>query len=241
MNLFEKHLRKLEVELTAFVMVAVLIAGGAGGIFLTQAALTDTTQLSQTINAGTLATEIRDASRATVASPAVAMSAVTAGFDCLTAGNRPTGTLGTNTERVYIDNPDAADGGWVLTIAGSATTAVWTDGGSNTYDFNDAGSSGCTDGADAGDAVGGQMTIDPSGETINEDYSGSDVTTGLTKGGSSAFVEGTTNSITLLTAAAGALDVWRGYLTGIAVYNTIPAEQVAASYTLTLTVTLVAS
>ena len=51
-----------------------------------------------------------------------------------------------------------------MSLAGSATTAVWDSAGTD-IDFNDAGGSGCTDGGDA-DSLGGQLTVDPSGGTL---------------------------------------------------------------------------
>src|SRR5688500_9439075 len=86
---------------------------------------------SQVINTGTLNTDIMDASRVSVASPAVAMSGKTFSFDCQAGGSASTGTFGTNTERVYVNNPDGADNGWNLTIAATGgTTALWQNGGS---------------------------------------------------------------------------------------------------------------
>ncbi|MBI2448388.1 hypothetical protein HYV44_02400 [Candidatus Microgenomates bacterium] len=238
MNFFEKHLRKLEVETTTLVLVATLVLGGVGTSLYTNAAATPT--FNQTINAGTLSTDIRDASRVTVGSPAVAMGAKTFSFDCLSGGSAATGTLGSASERIYVDNPDAADNGWTLAIAATGgATSTWSDGGSNTYDFNDSSGSGCTDGADA-DSKGGQMTINPSVGSTTTDYSGSD-TTGITLGNSTAFVQGTTDSVTLVTAANTSADIWRGYFTGVTVSQTIPAEQTAAAYTLQFTITVSAS
>ena len=236
-SLFETSLRKMNIEAT-LVALALVLAGIAGLLYADAAA---TPTLNQTINAGTLATDIRDASRVTVGSPSVAMSAATLSFSCLTGGSRPSGTLGSDSQRVYVDNPDNADNGWTLAIAAtSGATAVWTDGGSNTYDFNDAGGSGCTDGADA-DLVGGQMTIDPASATTTTDYSGSS-TTGITLlGSATAFVQATTDSITLVTAANTSADIWRGYFKSYTIYNTIPAEQAAAAYTLGFTITVSAS
>lgn len=51
-----------------------------------------------------------------------------------------------------------------MSLAGSATTAVWDSAGTD-IDFNDAGTSGCTDGGDA-DSLAGQLTVDPSGGTL---------------------------------------------------------------------------
>jgi hypothetical protein len=194
---------------------------------------------TQVISAGVLITDIRDASRVTVASPAVAMSAKTFSFSCQSGGSASTGTFGTNTERIYVDNPSAANNGWTLTLAAtSGATALWTDG-TNTYDFNDAGGAGCTDGGDA-DLSGGQMTLTPTSGTLTADCA-SCVNTNISLGSGASFVQGVTDSITLVTAAAASDDVWRGYVTGIPVSQTIPAEQAANSYSILMALTVTAS
>ena len=219
--------------LIAFCLSLIALSGG-------KVLAADNSDFTQVINAGTLTTDILDSSRNPVANPSVAMSSKGFSFDCQSGGSASTGTFGTNDERPYVINGDAADNGWTLTIAatGGATT-VWSDGGSNTFDFNDAGGSGCTDGVDA-DSKGGQMTLDPSVGTLTADCS-SCTTANVTKGSSTAYSEGVTDTVTLLNAAAASDDVWRGYLTGTSVSQTIPAEQPAASYTINLTLTATAT
>jgi len=226
------------VNISAILAFALVMALGVSTTSFVLAQ-TDSSQFSQTINAGTLATQIRSDSTTEVTTPNVNMSAKTFSFNCQSGGSASTGTFGSSTERIYVDNPDAADNGWTLTIAASVSTATWSDGGSNTFDFNDAGSSGCTDGADT-DSVAGQMTIDPSGGSTTTDYSGSS-TTGISMGSSDTFEEGTGNTITLVTAADTSADIWRGYFTGFSISQTIPAETPAASYTIDLTLTVTAS
>lgn len=192
-------------------------------------------QLSQTINAGTLSTDVLDASRNAVASPSVTFGAVPFSFDCQAA----TGTLGTNSQRLYVINPSAATNGWTLTIAATnAATDLWTNG-TSTYDFNDAGGSGCTDSGDT-DTVGGQLTVDPSVGTLTADCTTCS-NSNISKGSSSAFDEGTTDSITLLNAASSSDDVGRWYLTGVGLSQQIPGEQPASTYTISLTITVTAS
>ncbi len=142
-----------------------------------------TSNFTLTVNPGSLNVDIVDGSYNVVGSPSVALGAVTAGFGCQSA----TGTLGTVSEMIYIKNPDAADNGWTVSLAGSATTAVWDSAGTD-IDFNDAGGSGCTDGADA-DSFGGQLTVDPSGGTLAAGQCSSCGTTSITKGTSASFVE----------------------------------------------------
>jgi hypothetical protein len=222
--------------------ICLAVAGFAlfGGIVL---AASDS-DFSQTINAGTLAADIKDASRVTVANPAVTMSSAGFSFNCQSGGSSSSGTFGTNSERIYVSNGDAADNGWDLTIAATGgATDTWDNGGATeSFDFNDAGTSGCTDDATTGDSdsLAGQMTINPSVGTLTSDCA-SCTTTSVTKGSSDSFDEGTTDDISLINAAAGSDDVWRGYLTGVDVDQTIPAEQPADTYTVNLTLTATAN
>lgn len=192
---------------------------------------------NQTINTGTLAADIKDSSRVTVASPSVSFSTKTFSFDCQSGGSASTGTLGSNTQRVYVTNPGGANNGWTLTIAPtSGATTLWQNGGSTeNYDFNDAGGSGCTDGAD-GDTKGGQLTIDANAGTLNTDC-GSCVATNVSKGSGTSFVQGTTDSVTLLSASAASDDYWRGYLVDAGMSQTIPGEQPVDSYSINMTLT----
>lgn len=203
----------------------------------------NTPTLNQTINAGTLTTDILDGSRVAVGSPAAAFSAKTFSFDCQYGGSASTANLGTGTERVYVINPNAANNGWTLSIAATAgVTALWQNGGlTQNYDFNDptGANPGCNDGVDT-DSKAGQLTINPTASTINLDCL-TCTSTNVTKGSSSAFNQGTTDAITLLNAAAASDDIWRGYLTGVAMSQTIPAEQPADSYSVNMTITVTAN
>ena len=200
-----------------------------------------TTQFGQTINSGTLATDMRDASRVTIASPSITMSAAAFSFDCQTGGSASTGTFGSNSQRIYVDNPSAANNGWTLTLAAtSGATTTWTDG-SKILDFNDptGSTAGCDDGVDT-DTAKGQMTVDASVATLTADCTTCS-TANITKGSSTAFSEGVTNTITLLNAAAASDNVGRWYLTGVSISQTIPAEQEAGNYTINMTLTATAS
>lgn len=197
-----------------------------------------TSNFTQTINAGTLSVDIVNGSYVTVGSPTVAMGAVTFSFACRTSGNRASGTFGTASEQIYVQNPDAADGGWTVSLAGSAATNVWDSAGTD-YDFNDSSGSGCTDGGDA-DSVGGQMTVDASGGTLAAGACSACTTANITKGSANSYVQATTDSITLLTAAAGSDDIGDWTLQGVSILNTIPAEQPAASdYDINMTLSII--
>ena len=195
-----------------------------------------TTALTQIINAGTLSADIVNASYVPVASPTVAMSAETFSFACGSSD----GTIGTSSQQLYVQNPDAADGGWSLTIAASAPTAVWESAGID-YDFNDPTSSGCADGAGDSDLLAGQMTINASVGTLSVGACSTCSVNNITKGSSSAFSEGVLNSITLLTASSSSDDIGDWTLQGVSVSQTIPGEQPSASdYTISLTITVTA-
>ena len=197
-----------------------------------------TSEFQVTINAGTLSVDIADStsSYASVASPTVTFSAQNFSFSCGTT----TGTLGTAAEAIYVQNPDAADSGWTVAIAASDPTDVWDSAGTD-FDFNDPTTAGCADSVDA-DAVAGQLTVDASGGTLGTGDCASCVTTNISLGSSNAFEEGVTDSVTILTAAAGSDDIGDWALTGVSLSQTIPGEQPAASdYTLPMTLSVVAS
>jgi hypothetical protein len=218
------------------VAIAALLMLTSSGVVIAA----NTPTFNQTINAGVLSTDILNSSRVSVASPSVTLSSKAFNFDCQTGGSASAGTLGTTSEREYVMNPYAANNGWTLTIAAtSGATALWTSGG-NTFDYNDATSSGCTDGTDADISKAGQLTVNPSVGTLVTDCFSCTVTS-ISKGSSTGFVEAGPNSVTLLTAAAGSDDNWRGYFYGSTLSQTIPAEQVAGAYTLPMTITVTAS
>jgi len=193
--------------------------------------------LTQSITAGVLSTDILDATRTAVAAPTAALGAKTYSFDCQFGAGASSGLLGSNSERLYVSNPSAANNGWNLTIAATAgATATWANSGATaTYDYNDPTTSGCTDGVDT-DTRSGQLAMNPTLSTLTTDCSACTIT-GVTKGASTAFAEGTVNAITLLSAGATSDDVWRGYLTGVDLKQSIPGETPANAYSLNLTLT----
>lgn len=230
--LSDKVLRKVNFGAVAIAVSVFVVAGGVA----TYVWASSTSNFQQTINAGTLAVDIVDASYVTVGSPSVAMGAVSFNFACQTA----TGTFGSATQQIYVTNPDAADNGWVVSLAGSAATAVWDSAGTD-YDFNDPTTSGCADGGDA-DSLSGQLTVNPSVGTLAAGQCNSCVTTNITKGSSTGFNQGTTDSITVLTGAAGSNDIGDWTLQGVSLSQTIPEEQpAAADYDINTTLSIVAS
>lgn len=190
------------------------------------------------VNAGVLAADFVDttSSFASVGSPSLDLGNYTYDYTCQTAS---TTTFGTTTEAIYITNPAAASTSWSLTMAAdSGATAVWTDS-SNDFDFNDPTTSGCADGGDT-DSVAGQMSIDPTSGTIATGACTSCTTTGVSAGSSSAFEEGVTDSITIM--SSGSANEGDFYITGVSVDQTIPAEQaVGTSYAIDMTITATGS
>lgn len=222
--------------------LAVVSVGVATILFLPKAdklalegeVLSATSQISQVINPGTLSTDIVDGSFVPVGSPSFSMSSSNTSFSCQTT----TGTLGTASQRLYVSNPGGANNGWSLTIAATAPTTTWADGG-NSFDFNDSTGSGCTDGADT-DTKGGQLTIDPSAGTLATGLCVGCAVTNISKGASSAFVEGTGNTLTILNAAAGSDDIVDVYLTGVGLSQKVPVGTPAGTYSINLTLTATA-
>ncbi|MBI5072006.1 hypothetical protein HZB93_03920 [Candidatus Falkowbacteria bacterium] len=231
-KIIRKLLRKLNI--TIALTLVMVMTGGLGGASYVLAS--GTSNFTQTINAGALAVDIVDGSYVTVGSPTMAMTAATFSFTCQTN----TGSFGTASQQIYVANPDAADNGWTVSLAAQATTNIWDSAGTD-FDFNDPTGSGCTDGADAGDSVGGQMTVDPSGATLAQGQSAHGVAN-ISKGSSAAFSEGTTDTITILTGAAASVDIGDWTLQGVSISQKIPAEQPAASdYDINMVLSIVAS
>ena len=226
--------RRLRVAISAVILsVTFTTLFGANNTLLA----VNTLDITQTINAGALATDVRDAGLVSVTSPSFGLSALTFSFNCAAS----TGVLGSDSQRIYVDNPGAADGGWTLTVAATdgATTNWQNTGATASFDFNDPTSSGCTDGADT-DLFGGQLGLNPSAGTLTADCA-SCTTANITKGSATAFSQGSTDSITLLTAAAGSDDSGRWYLTDVTANQTIPAQQTVSNYSINLTITATAS
>jgi hypothetical protein len=183
------------------------------------AATTANSTLSQAINAGVLSTDIRDAGGGILSNPTFSMSAVSVSTSQQTA----TGTFGSSSQRITVDNPAGANSGWTLALnATTPGTGTWTSGG-NTYAYNGA------------TAALGQLTVNPAAGTITPVTGTS---TGVTLGTSATFASST--AITLVSAAAGSDDVWNGYVTGVSLSQTIPAAKPAGTYTISMTQTVTA-
>lgn len=226
-RLIRKSLGKLNI-FTAFLTAALLIAGAGTTTYVLASA---TSEFSQTISEGTLSVDFVDSNLDSVASPSVTMGGITFSFSTQDSN----GQLGTDSQRILASNPTETPA-WAVTIAAGASTDLWENAGSDKFfDFNDG--DGYTDGVDTDD-YGGQMTIDPTTGTIT----GVDgcATDNVTKGSSNSFVEGTTDSITIMSADASAPTECRWYFIGAAdnVTQKIPASQSVDTYTIDLVLTI---
>lgn len=171
--------------------------------------------------------DIVDGSGVSVASPSVTFSSQSFSFSATVRA----GTLGVASQKIRISSGTASS--WTLSIAAtSGPTTLWNAGGGKTYDFNDTGA---TDTGVDTDTKGGRLTVNPSASTITP--LGTCTNTGLTKGSSTAFLEGTTNSVTV-TSASGAGTPCQWDVTGVSLSQDIPASQATGTYTLGMTLTM---
>ena len=182
-----------------------------------------------------LSVDIVDGANNPVGAPSSSMTTVVAGNTCQTS----TGTLGITGQRIRLTNTTAAPA-WTLSVAPTGgTTTSWSSGTAN-YDFNDPSGSpaGCSDGGDA-DSLAGQLSINPSAGSITP-KSGC-TSTGVSLGSSSAFNQGTIDAITLMSASSGASMNCYWDLLGASLSQTIPAIQTTGTYSLNMTMTVVAN
>ena len=176
----------------------------------------DNTNLSVTINPGSKGVDIVDGSGVTVATPGVAMSA--SNFDFNTT-QHSTGTLGTATEKVRVYNPTTS-AAFTVSIAAAAPTDMWV-GANYSMDFNGAVA---------------KLTVNPSVATVVEKDGGS--TAHITKGSSTAFAQGTADSITVISTTTD--PKFTQYdITGVALDQAVPARTNGDTYALNLTLTIV--
>lgn len=206
----------------AIVILVSVLALAAAVAVAPKAAHAQTTvgsNLSQDITAGPLSTSVRSETGTVVASPSFDMGSVTVSTSRQTA----TGVFGSNTQRISVDNPGGANGGWTLSLnATTPGTGRWTSGGNN-YPYN-------------GTAVAGRLTVNPSDGMLT---SAAGTSTGITRGTSAAFSSST--PVTVMTASAASDDIWNGYITGVSLTQTIPAAQPAGEYMLSVTQTVAAT
>ncbi len=172
-----------------------------------------------------LSADIVDSTGASVTSPSAAMSSATYSFACQTV----TGALGSSAQKIRVTNT-TTNPAWTMSIAATGgSTSKWL-AGSLAYAFNNPTSSGCS---------AGQLAVNPAAGSITP-QSGC-TTTGVSLGSSSAFNAGIVDGITLASASTAASTGCYWDIIGIPLSQTIPAEQAVGTYTINLTVTLVAN
>ncbi|MFA6183476.1 MAG: hypothetical protein WC682_00045 [Parcubacteria group bacterium] len=171
-----------------------------------------------TLNAGSLGGDIVDDVGNTVANPSVSFSTGLYNW----SSQQSTGTLGISTQKIRITNTSGTPS-WTLSIAAAANTNLWTSGG-NTYDFNDT-------------VTTGRLNVDPSVSTITPQ--GGCSTTGLSKGSSTYFSQGTQDSVNLVVAGGTAQTNCYWDITGISMTQDVPASQLVGSYGLNMVLTAI--
>jgi len=218
LTLSQSDLDSLEISIT----------GDAGGRTYYVATL----YADVTYTAGSLSVDIVDSSGVSVTTPSISMSEKTFDFSNQTSA----GTFGISSEKIRVINTTASPS-WTLSLAAVGGSGDYWNG-STDYDYNDP-SSNANDGSDS-DSLGGQMSINPSVGTITP-QSGCD-NTGLSLGSSSSYdEESSVDSITLLSATASASTNCYWDLTGISVSQTIPSEQPAGTYSISMVLTILAN
>lgn len=184
-------------------------------------AATTATTLNQLINSGTLSINIVDAAGTVVVSPSVTFGTIAFSFDAQDS----TGTLGVAAQKIRVSNPTTTAIWNVSMAATSGAGTPWTTGTYN-YPFDSTG------GADTG-----RLTVDPTTGTITPIGAGC-TNTNVSLKSLAYFLNGTTDSIDLFAAAAGADTLCRWDLTGVSLTQRIPAAQTPGSYSLAMTLTV---
>jgi hypothetical protein len=179
---------------------------------------------NQTISAASQSVDIVNSGGTPVGSPSVTFASKNFSFSTQDA----TGTFGADAQRIRAYNP-TTDDTWTVNLAGSAPGAHWTSGG-DTYHFDDATGSGYTN---------GQMAVNPSGGTIaGVPNNTACPITDISAGSNDSFVNGSKDSIDLMSATTGSATVCLWDLTGVAITQKIPASQAVGSYSLTMSLTI---
>ncbi len=182
-----------------------------------------------------LTTDFTTDADVSVANPSFAFSGTATASTCQTT----TGTLGDATNQLIRVFNTTNNPAWTLTIAPTGGPIANWSSGTESYDFNDPGSSGCGEGGDD-DGLPGQLSMTPISGTHTPNKSGC-TGSNLSRGSAASFSEGVTDSITLLTGSASAqIDcIWSMY--NVPMSQKIPAYTLPGSYSLPMTVTITAS
>ena len=181
---------------------------------------------------GSLDIRFADATNATLTNPTTVFSVA---MTSKTASTKTAKLSNNSSQQLEVANSLSTTGWSVSLAATGGSTAKWTQaGGTANYDFNNS------------NANRGQLSVDLSSSVFTASGStplGQACTTaGLSYGAGGAFVAGTAsaNAITLATASSSSGLTCLFKLQDISLKQTIPAYQKPGTYTLPVTVTVVA-
>lgn len=167
---------------------------------------------------GTLGIDIVDAGGASVVTPSVDFTPALFGW----VVQQSPGVFGTASEKVHVFNNTTMPT-WSVTLAAAAgPTALWNSG-TDTYDFN-------------GTAANGRLLIDPSVSTLTP--SSGCTSTGVSLGAAQYFLQGSLDSVTLVSSDATAETECQWDVMGISLVQDIPARQSDGDYVLDLVLTV---
>ena len=200
-----------------------------GIVTFSDLSIADETYVTLGTGGGALSVSIRDESGGLVTSPSVSFGS---GIVASTSAQVASGTLGSDSEKIVVTN-GTTNSAWQLTLSAEMAGSTWSSFTTNAdpFDFNDSGTG---DGTDT-DTVPGRLTVDPSTMAISPSTGCSN--TALTRGTSVTFLEGVTDTATLLSAGATADNGCSWDITNISVSQWIPPRQTAGDYHLTMTIT----
>lgn len=179
---------------------------------------------------GDYSVTVIDAGGAEVVSPFVAFPSTQVSTSCQDVS----ATLGQSSQKLRIQNDILTDG-WDVSIAATDGSGALWDSGSLHYDFNDI--AGCSDDLDT-DGYGGALQVDPSGATVSAKSGCS--STGVSAGSQSAFIEGSVDAISLVSADNSSERFCYWDVTGIDLEQIVPAATGSGNYTLDMTITMTA-
>lgn len=186
-------------------------------------------------NTGSLSVNIVDGSGNSVDFSSAQLSSVSTAFGC----EKSTGTLGTTNQRLRVQNTSNTPS-WSMSLAATnGPDALWQSE-TALYDYNDTAGSpaGCSPGLD-NDAYAGSLGILTNNATVTPKSGCS--ANGVSLGLAGKFQQGVADAITVMSANSDAATNCYWDITGLGVEQQIPAEQHAGSYSLSLTLTVVAN
>jgi hypothetical protein len=166
-----------------------------------------------------LGVDIVDSEGNPVATPSVNFSSRNFSW----SAQQSTGTIGVSSQKIRVSNTSAT-ATWTLSISATGGSSSLWNGATYSYDYN-------------GLATAGRLQVNASVSTITPQ--GGCSTTGISKGSATYFVQGTQDSINLVTAGGAAQTNCYWDITGIVLTQDIPASQQADNYSISMTLTAV--